>query len=262
MSYRIAVDFSESTDSPRDLTTTMLNNWYDFGVRTVLVQYSAELPFYLSVLDADGRFDVVVYVYEYFPLSPWQQTPEARVANAIHMCQGHRVSAIYPDVEDPNDDLTPQGQRNIVASLKRCRTLIQAAGYLFGIYTGYYVWRDRTGDSQEFKDAPLWFADYLYDGLPTPGATPTYMPTKLPGGWTTVRYWQYQNTTFFGGRQVDMNIEQAQDVPAVVTQPTLEQALVALVRAGTIMAAGDQNLADLDTTSKNALRWIAEQVIH
>lgn len=48
--------------------------------------------------------------------------------------------------------------------------------------------------------------------------------------------------------------------PTGPTQPTEVVALRSLVRAGTVIAAGDQSLGDLGEEDKNALRWIAEQL--
>lgn len=67
------------------------------------------------------------------------------------------------------------------------------------IYTGRWWWVYHFGDSQAFKDIPLWTAQY-----------PFFMPdepenllewVKLYGGWTRDKLvgWQYTNTTQFHG---------------------------------------------------------------
>lgn len=66
------------------------------------------------------------------------------------------------------------------------------------IYTGRWWWVDHFGDSQAFKDIPLWAAQYK----PLPDrATNLLDEVKLYGGWTRDKLvgWQYTNTTQFHG---------------------------------------------------------------
>lgn len=105
------------------------------------------------------------------------------------------------------------------------------------------------GDSTALALYPLWYADYR-----DPGDWSSFVPFN---GWAKPWIWQYSSGGEFG---INCDLDEEEDVPTPITQPTEEQALEALIKAGAIIIAGDQNLADLDEVSKNAIRWVAEQV--
>lgn len=79
--------------------------------------------------------------------------------------------------------------------------------------------------------------------------------------WTLAEHNQVGNTPTAcpsGRIPWDEVIRRLEEVPVPEpTQPSEAEALRALVRAGTIIAAGDLNLAGLSEVDKNALRWIA-----
>ncbi len=54
-------------------------------------------------------------------------------------------------------------------------------------------------------------------------------------------------------------LQMPEPTPTPPPQPTEVQALRALVRAGSIIAAGNQNLADLSPEDQSALRWVVAQ---
>lgn len=205
IAVRLGVDLSQG-DS---LTPEILQTWHDLGVTNVYVQYSSQLGEFLTALDGQG-FIVDVYVYLYFPRSPWNQLPETRVDSALDMCRGHQVRYVWLDVEEPTDSDTQTG---CVASLLRCGALITAAGLLPGIYSGKSTYISHTGNSTVFADLgwPLWHADYLGEALfPDLSLMPTVLVFRggSYGGWRKPLVHQWWNTCTFGGRSVDMDVEE------------------------------------------------------
>jgi len=199
----LGVDFSQGAS----LTQATMAAWKAAGVKHVYVQYSAKLPEYLAALDGQG-FIVDVYVYLYFPLSPWGQAPESRVRAAIEMCRGHAVRTIWLDVEEPTDNAGPVVT---VEALKRCEAIVWVAGLQPGIYSGFWTYIDHTGNSEAFAHLPLWHADYLgVAPLPDMAKRPTEIVFRngAYGGWHKPAVWQWWNTTMFGGHSVDMDIEE------------------------------------------------------
>lgn len=208
----LGVDISEGAD----LTDETLLSWCAAGVRRVYVQYSSKLSEYLTQLESfnyrwQQHLVTDVYVYEYFPFSPWFQTPEMRVRAALAACRGHAVRRVWLDVEDPNDSAPPDV---VVAALWRCIALVEAAGYKAGIYTGYYTWKAHTGDSVAFAAYPLWHADYLGEApVPDMSRRPEtlYFRTGPYFGKTAPDVWQWWNTTTLGGHSVDLDVEKPKE---------------------------------------------------
>lgn len=64
------------------------------------------------------------------------------------------------------------------------------------IYTYYNFWINDMGNTTEFSQYPLWLAYYS-----------STLPSRLPGGWKSVTFWQYSSTGNVNGIQgnVDMN---------------------------------------------------------
>jgi len=63
------------------------------------------------------------------------------------------------------------------------------------IYTYRYFWLEAMGDSQDYKDHPLWFASY------------TDVPKPLPGGWKHMVIWQKGQENINGIKgDVDINV--------------------------------------------------------
>ncbi len=209
----LGVDFSEGAD----LRQSTIDCWKANGITFAIVQYSGKLPAYLAALDGQG-LDLDVYVYLYFPRSPWGQTPEERVEAALRMCQGHGVRRMWLDVEEPTDPVDPASQQATVAALLRCVDLVKANGQIVsfgpGIYSGFWTYQQHTGNSAAFADLPLWHADYLAES-PTPdlGQAPGELLLRNGpyGGWTKPTVWQWHNTTMFCGHSVDLNVRQAEE---------------------------------------------------
>lgn len=212
---RRGVDFSEG----QDVSSGTLFKWVRDGVERLYPQYSEKLSAYLDSAKAFleqvpwGKVDV--YVYLYFPLSPWNQTPESRVNAALRVIKasGVPVRYVWLDVEDPNDHGTPE---DYVNALLRCGDLITSAGYRPGIYTGRSSYVSRMGAYSGFAKYgwPLWHANYVH-GLDVPAEPDmTLEPTEVGfgnvsayGGWDKPLIRQWHGTTMFGGHSVDMDIE-------------------------------------------------------
>ena len=84
--------------------------------------------------------------------------------------------------------------------------------YLAGIYTGRWWWVPSTGDSQAFRDLPLWHAEYR----PDPFASFTHY-----GGWGEPTIWQYSDQGILG---LNCDLNQMEDMAvAPPTQSELDE---------------------------------------
>lgn len=225
---RRGVDFSHYGGG---VTPDELDCWLFQGVQFAIVQYSESTRMHLAQL-AGSPLEVDVYVYLYFPRSPWNQLPEERVRNAIAMCQGFHVRRIWLDVEDPGDSDTPAGT---IAALQRCVAIIQAAGFEAGIYTAAWTWRSHTADSDAFAHLPLWHARYTSQ---SPVADLTREPTTMAawaggvtyGGWTQPLIWQWHNSTLFCGHSLDLNVMDGSGPPPAPPVPPISEEAPPLIR--------------------------------
>ena len=199
MKSSLGVDFSSFGGSLDQGTVAC---WRQQGIEYAIPQYSAALPQHLEALRGSG-LRTEVYVYLYFPLSPWNQTPEDRVRACLNMLHGRDVKRVWLDVEETND--TPAGT---VAAVQRCVKVVEDAGLAPGIYTGRWIWPRATGNSAAFAHLPLWHAEYTAPdgaGESHPEDAPDF-DTFIPyGGWTRPRIWQFQNTHPLCGHSVDLN---------------------------------------------------------
>jgi len=71
------------------------------------------------------------------------------------------------------------------------------AGKKVCLYTAWWFWVGHMGNSEAFKDVPLWNADYDADAAMD-------FPRRY-GGWTEVIGKQYAGTTVVDGQAVDLN---------------------------------------------------------
>ena len=175
--------------------------WRENGVSHAIVQYSSLMPQQLEVLAQAGAglIEVEAYVYLYWGVDGWGQTPQARTRNALTRAQG-RIRRLWLDCEDSAQPFQEQ-------QLRECVEICQQSGIAPGIYTGRWWWVPRTWNSQAFAHLPLWHAEYL-------GQAPAPDLMRLPqdfaafqpyGGWQTPAIWQWWNTTTFCGHSVDLN---------------------------------------------------------
>lgn len=142
------------------------------------------------------------------------------------------------------------------------RDVLKAEGMYWGIYTGQWWWPGNTRNSQAFKDDPLWVAAYPFGAQKLPPKD--WIVTEFGvtfGGWTEATIWQYADVCYgddLGPWALDLNAWNPAKLPRKdgPMQPTKEQALDALIKAGAIIIAGDRSLEELSPTDIAALDWI------
>lgn len=142
-----------------------------------------------------------VYCFIYYGLD-WESR---EVDNAVTLRRAFPMERAFLDCESHWRENTPTearamtvGQR--VVTTGHHRSTLKAAGYAPGIYTGYFWWRDNMGDSELFKDDPLWLAWYgKNDG--TAARITDLEAAGIPfGGWRRASIHQFCSTVGLCGR--------------------------------------------------------------
>ncbi len=135
------------------------------------------------------------------------------------------------------------------------RTAISHCGrQLAGIYTGYWWWPTYAANSGEWKEIPLWHADYR----PRPESL---VLSHTYGGWTKATIWQWSSAGL-GGVNVDLNVMEdavPEPTPTPPPQPSLPEVALAYARTYLIMSGADpttQNLQDAKPEDIAALEWV------
>ena len=86
------------------------------------------------------QYNIPVAVYKYtYAVTEAQAQEEAR--QVVALLQQYNLTTgtmVWWDVEDRNT-LQPLGRAKLTALIRAARTVIEAAGYRFGIYVGLYV---------------------------------------------------------------------------------------------------------------------------
>ena len=112
-------------------------------------------------LEGCRQHGIPVAAYKYtYAVTTAQAQEEAR--QVVALLQQHNLSTgtmVWWDVEDRNT-LQPLGRAQLTALIQAARTVIEAAGYRFGIYVGLYVYSEGWFDFNQFASAPLWVARY------------------------------------------------------------------------------------------------------
>ena len=107
------------------------------------------------------KYNIPVAAYKYtYATTEAQAQEEAR--QVIALLQENNLAAgtmVWWDVEDRNT-LQPLGRAKLTALIQVARTVIEAAGYRFGIYVGLYVYSEGWFDFDQFAATPLWVARY------------------------------------------------------------------------------------------------------
>lgn len=202
----LAVDFSQYGGS---LAPSTVVCWKAAGIEKAIVQYSSWTLQQLETLAAEDM-PAEMYVYLYWGLSPWGQTPQDRTRIALGMCKRFGLRRLWLDAEDSEK---PYQESQLVECVRICRE----AGIEPGIYTGRWWWIPRTGNSQAFAHLPLWHAQYISEAPGTNVNLRVDFDTFEPyGGWTRPEIWQIQNTSTLCGHSVDLNqIEADAPMPPV-----------------------------------------------
>lgn len=104
--------------------------------------------------------DIPVAVYKYtYAISQQAATEEAQQVVALLKSNGMQNTMVWWDVED-RPTLQPLGKMELTACIRAAQTVIEAAGYRFGIYVGLYVYNEKWFDFGQFAAVPLWVARY------------------------------------------------------------------------------------------------------
>ncbi len=239
---RLGVDCSNYTGI---LDDAKVRTMADAGVEWAIVgtQKPDITRLQIIALEARGIEVPAVYCFLY-----WDGHDPTRVAYALSFDKPVWLDCEYVTDPMPAPDSIVGNIRNAVAM----------CGQSFaGIYTGYWWWPKYAANYFPPIDVapwPLWHADYR------PRPESLVLPHPY-GGWTKATIWQWSSAGL-GGVNVDLNVMEDAPVPdpqpTPPPQPTEVEALRALVNAGAIIAAGDQNLADLSEKNKSDLEWIAK----
>ena len=153
-----------------------------------------------------GGIDIHAYVYLYWGLSPWGQTPVDRVNACLKMLEGYDVKYVWLDCEDTTHPFDAD-------QLSRCINASTAANLQTGIYTGRWWWPRAGNFLLAWPNVPLWDALYTSEGDPPDirKEPQSFDRWKPYGGWTQPLIWQWHNTTTFGGHSVDLNVMEEED---------------------------------------------------
>lgn len=143
-----------------------------------------------------------LYAFLYYGLA-WEQR-ELNNALEVHRILGS-IRRIWLDCEaqytERTDDVDTEAP-GITAPMRvaltlRARSKVISSGITPGIYTGFYWWRSNMGNTDAFKDDPLWIANYgLNDGQMQPITT----LSQPFGGWTKASVHQYTSNVGLCGR--------------------------------------------------------------
>lgn len=127
------------------------------------------------------------------------------VTQACAVAHAYGLRRVWVDCElDANQAgwgaaTTPDPEQRVDQIIRAVDT-VRRAGLEPGIYTGWWWWPNRTGNSTLFADLPLWHSDYgINDGSRAPVKTVAY------GGWIDVAIHQYTSTLQVAGRGRDAN---------------------------------------------------------
>lgn len=204
---RLGVDFSQWGG---ELRADVVECWKGRGVSHAVVQYSELMDQHIRALQAAGGIDIEAYVYLYWGLSPWGQTPLDRTQAALKRAGG-RVSRLWLDAEDISNPFRAD-------QLAECVAFLEREGMATGIYTGRWFWEPHTGNNLDFRHLPLWHAEYLTTNIlaePERMKAVDFGAFQSYGGWARPAIWQFQGTASLCGHSVDLNA--VDDV--VVTPP-------------------------------------------
>ena len=140
------------------------------------------------------QYNIPIAVYKYtYATTETQAQEEAH--QVVALLQQHNLSTgtmVWWDVED-RDTLQPLGRTKLTALIQAAETVIEAAGYRFGIYVGLYVYQEKWFDFNQFATAPLWVARY-YNGYSVMQFAVDPDQSKKPEAGRALWGWQYTST--------------------------------------------------------------------
>ena len=168
------------------------------------------------------KYNIPVAIYKYtYATTEAQAQEEAR--QVIALLQQYNLAAgtmVWWDVED-RDTLQPLGSAKLTALIQVARTVIEAAGYRFGIYVGLYVYSEGWFDFDQFATAPLWVARYYNNyNVMQFGDEPDQ--NRKPEVGRALWGWQYTSTGRVPGIKGDADLDICYQDPASMEETGTE----------------------------------------
>ena len=168
------------------------------------------------------KYNIPVAVYKYtYATTEAQAQEEAR--QVVALLQQYNLTTgtmVWWDVED-RDTLQPLGRAKLTALIQAARTVIEAAGYRFGIYVGLYVYQEKWLDFNQFATVPLWVARY-YNGYNVMQFDNEPNQAKRPAVGRAIWGWQYTSTGRVPGINGNADLDICYQNPASTEEPRPE----------------------------------------
>ena len=236
----LAIDVANYTKIPvPNQCACLLQN--DYTLAIVGVSYGVVAGPQIQAF-LDGGLEVEAYGWVSFEAT-WQQPLD----RALALIQNYPIKRFWLDCEGPTHGASDGA---VVARINAAVGYVQTKrpDLVVGIYTGCWWWNPNTGDSDAFKQLPLWIASYVTDATNPPlDETP-----PLCGGWTQAAVWQYAGTVQTCGLNTDRNIvfqqEEVEDMAitlALTFVPNQGVRLYVLGQAAPVWITNPQQAADL-----------------
>lgn len=181
----------------------------NYGMRFNILGLEAQQPYVQHQLQASAEAGLdVPFCYKFLY---WSPSDLERMAQACRWQKPIAIDCEYSTNWPPE---------RVVERIHQAKELLLREGLYWGIYTGSWWWRPKTGDSQAFAGDRLWHAQYSWgDGVLPPLEAPPDDGLVLGdpyGGWHHPACWQYANTCYgddLGDWDFDMNYLVVPDEP-------------------------------------------------
>ena len=151
---------------------------------------------------------IPVAVYKYTYATTTEQAQE-EACQVVELLKAHNMPAsttVWWDVED-RATLQSIGSSKLTTLIQTARTIIEAAGFRFGIYVGLYVYQEKWFEFDKFITVPLWVARY-YNNYNVMQLDANPDQEKKPEVGRALWGWQYTSTGRVPGinGNADLNI--------------------------------------------------------
>lgn len=183
-----------------ELTATHIEAFKAEGIRFLIAgtQKPVVCKQQLAVAKRAG-LEIAAYAYLYF-----DQLFRSRMNTAIQICLGNTPYLfLWLDVENEESG---KNEPEIIALLHEVGEMCDRAGVAWGIYSSAPAWKALTGNCEDFKNVPLWNAQWT--------GRPDFEDFDAYGGWLKETMRQYLGDTTLAGVKVDMNVRRATASPA------------------------------------------------
>lgn len=149
---------------------------------------------------------VAVYKYTYATTTEQVQEESCQVVELLKNHNMPESTIVWWDVED-RDTLQSIGSSKLTTLIQTAKTTIEAAGFRFGIYVGFYVYKEKWFEFDKFVTVPLWVARY-YNNYNVMQFDANPDQEKKPEVGRALWGWQYTSTGRVPGinGNADLNI--------------------------------------------------------